>query len=194
MNLEWFRKEFAAKRSFAELDKAAAGVVPADDDPIFIPHLDGRVSPGWPDLRGTWAGLTWSHTCAHLYRAMLEGVALEYRVYKETLSETYPDLRIRELRITGGGEKSALWNRIKADVLQCRVVQIAASEGAPMGSALLAGFGVGLFKNLDKAAEQWANTGPGRMTSADRKAASLCAKRYARYVSLLEKTNQWSEE
>jgi xylulokinase len=44
MNLEWFRKEFAAKRSFAELDKAAAGVVPADDDPIFIRTLTG-VSP-----------------------------------------------------------------------------------------------------------------------------------------------------
>ncbi|MBM4094125.1 MAG: hypothetical protein FJ276_32670, partial [Planctomycetes bacterium] len=33
-------------------------------DPVFLPHLGGRVSPSQPDLRGCWAGLTWSHSAA----------------------------------------------------------------------------------------------------------------------------------
>jgi xylulokinase len=192
MNLEWFRKELGGGRTFDGLNRLAGDVPATDDCPMFIPHLDGRVSPGWPDLRGAWAGLTWSHTAGHMYRAMLEGVALEYRVYREVLLTTYPGLRVRELRVTGGGEKSEVWNRIKADVLGCRVVRIAASEGAPMGSALLAGFGVGIFKSPGAAAAAWVKA--GRVTKPDRRLSKYYGRRYRRYVSLLNRTNEWSGE
>ncbi len=190
MNLEWFRREFGKGLNFAALNRLAGKIAPDASDPLFIPHLAGRVSPGWPRLRGAWAGLTWAHSVGHLYRAILEGVALEYRLYKETLMALYPRLKVRELRITGGGEKSAVWNVVKADALNCRVVQIAASEGAPMGAALLAGFGVGLLADLDKAASQWIQTGTA--TSPNRRHARLYEARYRRYVDLLEKLNEWS--
>jgi xylulokinase len=95
----------------------------------------------------------------HLYRAVLEGVALEYGIYGNGLRRLYPELEIQEIRITGGGEKSRLWNRIKAAVLASPVVQIARSYGAPAGSALLAGFGVGLFRSLPEAADRWIKLG-----------------------------------
>ncbi|MFZ4397457.1 MAG: xylulokinase [Kiritimatiellia bacterium] len=191
MNLEWFRREFGNGLDFDALNRLAGKIVPALEDPLFIPHLAGRVSPGWPHLRGAWAGLTWAHATGHLYRAMLEGVALEYRLYKEALMELYPRLKVRELRITGGGEKSAAWNVIKADALNCRVLQIAASEGAPMGAAMLAGFGVGLLEDLDQAASKWIETGSA--TSPNRRLARLYETRYRRYVDLLNKMNEWSE-
>ena len=183
MNLEWFRD-----LSFNQLNRLAAEIEPTDDCPLFIPHLSGRVSPGWPQLRGVWAGLTWTHTAGHLYRAALEAVALEYRVYKDVLLESYPGLRVKELRITGGGEKSALWNAMKADVLGCRVVQITQSEGAPMGAALLAGFGVGIFKDLDKAASAWIST--GTVTPPNARLSKYYAARYGRYTDLMEMMNE----
>ena len=188
MNLEWFRKEFACAGSFDALNRAAAKVQPTDDLPMFVPHLAGRVSPSQPHLRGAWAGLTWAHGVGHLYRAMLEGVALEYGIYRRVLQELNPELRLRQVRITGGGEKSAVWNQIKADVLGCGVARVQ-TVGAPLGAALVAGFGVGLFRDLDVAAGAWIKA--GRVTLPERKLSGYYAKRLRRYERLLEGLNQW---
>ena len=165
MNLEWFARELhgasstATNRLLDRLNRAAAQLKPAQTDPLFVPHLGGRVNPSQPKLRGSWSGLTWSHTAAHLYRAALEGVALEYCIYRDVLQTLNPDLNIAEMRITGGGEKSALWNQIKADALGIRVVQVDRHEGAPLGAAMLAAFGVNLFNSPQEAAAEWISTG-----------------------------------
>ena len=196
MNLEWFIRELAclgkkvAEGTLEQWNRLAARLEPAADDPIFVPHLGGRVSPSRPNLRGGWAGQNWSHTAAHLYRAVLEGVALEYCIYRDVLQELNPDLTIRELRITGGGEKSELWNQIKADALGIPVVQIGRHEGAPLGAALLAGYGVGLFRHLDSAANDWIRT--GRSIRPNRKRTSHYQVRATRYRRLLELLQEWT--
>jgi xylulokinase len=126
-----------------------------------------------------------------LYRAVLEGVALEYCVYRDVLQSVNPELNIREVRITGGGEKSPLWNQIKADALGIPVVQIDRHEGAPMGVALLAGYGVGLFKRLPTAAGQWIHKGDSIRPA--RKLAPHYQTRLASYKSLLACLQQWAE-
>jgi xylulokinase len=156
---------------------------------MFIPHLGGRVSPSQPELRGSWAGLTWSHTAAHLYRSVLEGVALEYCVYRDVLLELNPELNVREMRVTGGGEKSPLWNQIKADALRIRVVQVTRPEGAPLGAAMLAGYGVGLFSSLDSTARDWIKT--GKVVRPNRKLAEHYANRLSRYELLLHLLQRW---
>jgi xylulokinase len=164
MNLEWFRREFGG-RSLELLDQLASEIKVNGDAPFFVPHLGGRVCPAQPDLRGAWVGLGWDHTMGHLYRAVLEGVALEYAAYQRVLRTLYPDFNLRELRITGGGEKSELWNGLKADVLQTTVVRVEQSVGAPTGSAMLAGWGVGVLKDLPTAAKQWITMGDRRRPS-----------------------------
>jgi xylulokinase len=198
LNLEWFRKQVASLGrpsaegpGLSDLDRKATPLAVDEQAPLFVPHLGGRVSPGWPRLRGAWVGLNWSHAAPDLYRAMLEGVALEYRVYQHILRELYPKLRLAELRVTGGGEKSALWNRIKADVLQLPIVQIARPDGAPLGAALLAGYGVGVLPDLDAAARRWIAT--GRARPPNRALAERCRARFERYERLLEILNQWTE-
>jgi len=197
MNLEWFAGELATlgkgrqAQTLDWLNRRAKRIDPQEDDPLFLPHLGGRVTPSQPNLRGSWSGLTWSHTAAHLYRAVLEGVALEYCVYRQALDTLNPEQRIREMRITGGGEKSALWNQIKADALGVRVVQVARQEGAPLGVALLAGYGVGLFSSLDAAAKEWIHM--GNVIRPDRKRAEFYARRFARYQGLLEALQRWTE-
>jgi len=74
------------------------------------------------------------------------------------LISLYNTYSFKELRVTGGGEKSELWNQIKADALGIKVVQIQRNEGAPLGVALLAGFGIGLFKDIDPVINNWIQT------------------------------------
>ena len=199
MNLEWFRKEIAGRGasdgktvlSFKELDSLAAGSTPDPTDPVFIPHLGGRVCPSQPHLRGAWIGLEWNHNLGHLYRAALEGVALEYGIYLQILRDLYQDLSISEIRITGGGEKSRIWNQIKADVLGVSVVQIEASEGAPMGLALLAGYAAGIIKDLDDAAQHWTKT--GRRTTPNPQKNEFYRERLNRYRAYIRAINEVNE-
>jgi xylulokinase len=196
MNLEWFRKHIAGSGraapdlSLSNLDRAARRITPTPNLPLFVPHLGGRVSPGWPELRGAWVGLTWAHSIGHLWRALLEGVALEYAIYRQVLLRLHPHLHLAEVRVTGGGEKSALWNQLKADALGTPVVQINRGEGAPLGSALLAGYGIGLFTDLNATAQQWIGTRSA--FQPDRQLAGYYAERLARYQQLLEILNAWS--
>lgn len=197
MNLEWFGKHIAGangagrQMDFRELDRAASSIVPAAGLPFFVPHLGGRVSPSWPHLRGAWVGLAWDHTPAHLWRAMLEGIALEYAIYKRVLLGLDDRLEIKELRVTGGGEKSALWNQLKADALGTKVVQVNHSEGARLGAALVAGFGAGLIADLDAAARKWIRK---RITTRpNRRLADYYRKRLSRYEGIMEALYKWSD-
>ncbi|MHB8862210.1 MAG: xylulokinase [Pirellulaceae bacterium] len=192
MNLEWFARELLAggDRTLPQLDRDAARLAPQLSDPMFVPHLGGRVNPSQPALRGSWAGLNWAHTAADLYRAMLEGVALEYCVYREALQAVNPELTIREIRVTGGGEKSAAWSQIKADALGVPLVHISRPEGAPLGVALLAGYGVGLFEDLDKAASAWIK--PGQRIAPRRNLRTHYEARSDRYKKLLEALDRWA--
>ncbi len=190
MNLEWFRRRVAnaggVRRGggpdFEALDRMAA-VGRTDGGPLFIPHLGGRVSPPRPDLRGAWVGVTWDHGIGDLYRALLEGVALEYAIYRRVLVSLYPAIQLKELRVTGGGERSAAWNRIKADTLGMTVRRIARSYGAPMGAALVAGHGVGLLPSLPRAASAWIRLGGA--VRPDRRRAALAGRRVAQYERAL---------
>jgi xylulokinase len=96
------------------------------------------------------------------------------------------------VRITGGGEKSDLWSHIKADALRIPVVQINRREGAPLGVALLAGYGVGLFNKLEAAAGRWIRR--GIVVRPARKLDSHYRMRLTRYTGLIKHLNQWAGE
>lgn len=162
LNLKWFRDEFANKRasdearvSFRALDREAASVPPGSENLIFIPHLGGRVCPSQPHLRGTWLGFSWGHTQAHFYRSVLESVAYEYRYYLDTHRKLFPGMPLREVRVIGGGAQSALWNQIKSDVLGIPYVTLNRQDGATLGSAVVAGLGIGLYKDIVSTTQMW---------------------------------------
>jgi xylulokinase len=167
MNLEWFRKNVCSlgcehkdsEISFDQLNKLAAAINESEQGPLCVPHLGGRVCPSRVNMLGAWVGLNWNHRAEHLYKAILEGVALEYGIYVEILRELYPELSMSEMRVTGGGEKSDLWNQLKSAVTDVPVVQIRNGGGAPMGAAMVAAVGAGGFKSFPEVATQWIKTG-----------------------------------
>jgi xylulokinase len=200
MNLEWFVAQIAnrgetgrsSRFTLDDLNRRAEGIDDAFDLPFFVPHFAGRVTPAMPHIRGAWVGLDWSHGIEHLYRSVLEGVVLEYGVYRNVLRKLYPDLVLAEIRVTGGGQKSDLWNRMKASALGAPVVRLEGGGGAPMGSALLAGYGVGIIDDLPSAVERWIQT--GSRFEPDNSVTELYRNKIAWYEKLLDILNTFSRE
>ena len=58
---------------------------------------------------------------------------------------------IDQVRVSGGGARSALWRQILADVFNAELVTVNTTEGAAYGAALLAGVGVGAWSDVDAA-------------------------------------------
>ena len=103
-----------------------------------------------PSEAGLFMGLRETHTRAHMFRALLEGIAFDLRRGRETL-EGATGTRIRELRVGGGGARSDLVVQILADVLNLPVRRPPSEELSARGAAIVAAVGAGLFSGLDEA-------------------------------------------
>ena len=79
-------------------------------------RIGGAVmTPYWdPQARGCWLGLTGSHQIGHMYRALLEGVALEQALVSGMIEEQTAE-PIKAFVAIGGGAASDLWCQIVAD-------------------------------------------------------------------------------
>jgi xylulokinase len=143
--LKWFRQEFAGALDYPDLDAAAAPITPGADGLVLLPYFLGEKTPIHDPLaRGVLFGLTLSHTRAHVYRAVLEGIAYGFRHHLAVLSER--GLGATKARVTNGGARSTLWKQVTADVLGLPLEPIAGHPGSSLGAAFVAGKGVGLFK------------------------------------------------
>jgi xylulokinase len=168
LNLRWFRDELASEikeeaktegeNEYVLLDRLAAEVRSGSEGLLFLPHLQGRVCPSDADVRGLWMGFTWAHRKPHFYRAMLEAVAYEYAYYLGIEKALLPEAEFKEARVIGGGARSQLWNQIKADVLGLPYVQLNREEFAVLGSAIVAGYAVGVFDDLKATARRFVET------------------------------------
>jgi xylulokinase len=171
-SLQWFMenvcKELSAKRGVdpyqllnAEAEKVDAG----SNGLLFLPYLAGERTPhADPNARGAFVGLTTSHERGHMARAVMEGVAMSLRESLEIIKQL--GVPVREMRVSGGGAKSALWKQIIADVMNQAACTMSAEQGPAFGVALLAATGCGEFKNIEEACkatiETTAKTSPQR--------------------------------
>ena len=160
--LRWFRDQIAVgecqKAEELGQDPYELMISEAEKSPVgsngllFIPHLVGAGAPHWnPYAKGILFGLSLGHQRKDLYRAVLEGVA--YEVKKNILVFKSLGIEPKELKITGGGSRSDLWNQIYADVLGISCVRNVNEEATSLGAAILAAYGAGLFPDITKAAE-----------------------------------------
>lgn len=155
----WFRDEFGrAELTTAEtggpnayqlLDAAASKVSPGADRLVVLPYFMGERSPIWDSgARGTILGLTLSHSRAHVYRAILEGVAFALRHNMEAGAEIGLELDDTCV-LVGGAANSPLWAQILSDVTGYKMVAVRGSEAA-LGDALLAGIGTGCVDSFEE--------------------------------------------
>jgi xylulokinase len=167
LSLRWFRDRFGAgaaganvsahendgRDPYNRLTAEAAAVPPGSDGLLWAPYLMGERTPHLdPDARGALVGLTASHTRGHVVRAILEGVAFSLRDSFTLFSEM--GVPVRNIRLGGGGARSALWRQIQADVYGHEVEILEAEEGAAYGAAILAGVGAGVWSSVDAACSE----------------------------------------
>ncbi len=117
----------------AAVDSAPAGA----DGLVLLPYLAGERTPNVPDGTGALLGLSAdTFKPAHLARAAMEGVTLGMNYGLNRLAAL--QVKAKEIRVTGGGAKSAVWRQIMADVFGVPVVAMAEDEGAALGGAIQA--------------------------------------------------------
>ncbi|MEI6157144.1 MAG: FGGY family carbohydrate kinase, partial [Atribacterota bacterium] len=90
MDLEWaknelFRDVVSSPEAFSRMAEEIEKNAPSPSGVVFVPHLRGRNCPTQSHLRGVFAGFSWDHTRAQLYRAILEGIAFEYAYYVQVI-------------------------------------------------------------------------------------------------------------
>jgi xylulokinase len=155
--VRWFRDTFAQAEvaaegcggpsAYAALDDLAEGIPPGSEGLLALPRWEGP--PG-----GALLGLTLAHSRAHLYRALLEGLAFEVRRQMEE-----EGLSPAEMVAAGGGSRSHLWTQIVSDVTGIAQHCLARPLGAPLGAAYLAGLGVGLLEGFEPLCRRWLRFG-----------------------------------
>jgi sugar (pentulose or hexulose) kinase len=113
----------------------------------LIPYFSGIMTPYWDaDGRGVLAGLSGSHTRGDIYRALLEGIALEQAMMTNRVAgATSP---IEHFAVVGGGSKSDLWCQIVSDASGRDVKRLETPEASALGAAMAAAKGAGWYKNV----------------------------------------------
>lgn len=87
------------------------------------------------------------------YRAILENTAFVTKGHLELVQETTKNLP-KEVIFAGGASKGPLWCQILADVLNIPVKVPVVKEATALGAAILAGYGVGIYDDISKAAKE----------------------------------------
>ncbi len=126
-----FDLSIAEFNSNAELASAGAGGI------IMLPYFNGERTPNLPAARAVMAGMDMDNfTKANILRSSMESTVFGLKLGFETLSKL--GVKIDEVRLIGGGAKSALWRKITADILDVRVIIPVEDEAAAFGAALQA--------------------------------------------------------
>jgi len=160
-NLTWFVERFSAVDPRALgldvsaesiLEMAAAQLPPGAEGLMVLPYWTGALTPYWDyDARGVILGLTGMHGKSHVYRGLLEGIALEQRFLTEGLDAvlSHP---IDRIVVLGGGSRSPVWCQIISDVLRRPVEVVAEAESTCLGAGMLAAAAAGLHESIPAAA------------------------------------------
>jgi xylulokinase len=154
--LEVAGAERLGQNPFDWMSQEAATSVPGSHGLIFLPDLRPGGAPH-NDLkaRGALLGLTLAHKREDILRAALEGITFNIRLLCEAL-EKQRGTAFQEIRMIGGGSKSALWREIEASILNKRIATLSAQQEAnSLGAAIIAGVALGVFESFEKAAQDF---------------------------------------
>jgi len=156
----WFKHEFGLReQKLAEgrgmepeelFDELVSAVPPGSDGLVLQPYWSpGLRFPG-PEARGAVIGFSDVHTRAHLYRAILEGLAYALREAAEKTSKR-SGVPITSLRVAGGGSQSSAALQLTADIFGLPASRPHVYEASGLGAAIDAAVGMSLHPDFPSA-------------------------------------------
>jgi xylulokinase len=185
----WFRDELAQdlpeEEAYAALFAAAEEIAPGAGGLLLLPYFSGERTPiNDPQARGVIAGLSLSHSRAHIYRAVMEGVAYGIRHNIETFRRI--GAPVKRVVAVGGGTRSKTWLQIVSDVSGMEQIVPEQTIGASYGDAFLAGLAAGILERDDLS--KWVR--PGDVIRPQENGNELYDKMYHHYRRLYEDTRE----
>ena len=152
--VQWLRDGLGIIKSSGEIE-ALASQAPDNGGVYLVPAFAGLGAPHWDACaRGLIIGLTRGTTRAHIARAALEGIAFQVADVLQAM-ERDAGIRLKELRVDGGACVNNLLMQFQADLLRVPVVRPRVVETTALGTAYLAGLGVGFWKDQREIAAHW---------------------------------------
>ncbi|MFM8320640.1 MAG: FGGY-family carbohydrate kinase [Chloroflexota bacterium] len=166
--VSWFRDEFGQPEQLlaqdqgiepeALFDQLVGQVPPGSDGLVLQPYWSPGLKLPGPEARGAVIGFNGEHTRAHLYRAILEGLAYALRDGAERI-EKRSRVPIRELRVAGGGSQSDAAMQLTADIFGLPAARPHVYEASGLGAAIDAAVGLGLHPGFEQAAAAMTHLG-----------------------------------
>lgn len=144
------RAAAAAGASAEELLNKLASDIPAGSDGLLC-VLDWLAPPNKPFKKGMFIGFDERHGYAHMYRAVLEGIAFTMKRNMAAMTAER-DISLRTLVVSGGGSNSDLVMQIFADVFNIPVVRNVVRNAAGLGAAVCVAVACGIYPDFDEAA------------------------------------------
>ncbi len=108
--------------------------------------------PSEPYKKGVLVGLDGRHTRAHIYRSIMEGIAMTMKIHADGMVseiETIPN----KIIVSGGGSNSDLFMQIISDIFGIPSVRNEVNGCASLGAAINAAIGCGEYENFAIACE-----------------------------------------
>jgi xylulokinase len=102
-----------------------------------------------PKARACLVGLTKYHTRNHIIRAVMEGVVYALKQGLDLMLNL--GVPVDSVVVSGGASQHPLWVQLQSDIYNRPVYRSKTREAAAFGAAVLAGVGVGYFKNVKQA-------------------------------------------
>ncbi|NPV41538.1 MAG: carbohydrate kinase [Anaerolineae bacterium] len=176
--VSWFKQEFgereeklAQERGLEPenlFDDLVRSVPPGSQGLVLQPYWSPGLRYPGPEARGAIIGFNDVHTRAHVYRAILEGLAYALRDGKER-TEKRSHVTIDQIRVAGGGSQSNAAMQLTADIFNLPVSRPHLYEASGLGAAINAAVGVGLHADYATAIKEMTRLGetfmPNRQAS-----------------------------
>jgi len=157
--IDWFRESCAAKTDYDTLIAEAEQVPTGSRGVFFLSHLRLANAP-YDDTkaRGAFIGLTTGAKRDALFRAVLEGIAMETRLTVEPLVRYAGLAQIDQIYAIGGGTRNRLLMQIKASIQKQSIYVMSIDESTALGAAILGGIGAGVYADMPDALHRLQHT------------------------------------
>jgi sugar (pentulose or hexulose) kinase len=137
-----------AQGDLERLEHLARSAEADEHAPLLLPYLGGGDRSDGAAM-GSWHGLSLAHGPERLALSVYEGLTFALRELVDQLRRAgaLPE----RASLAGGGSRSQLWNRLKANVWNLPVLASEHGDASALGAALLAGVASGLYRDLEHA-------------------------------------------
>ena len=157
--VSWFKRQFAdSEQRIADergiatealFDELLEQVPPGSMGLTLQPYWSPGVRDPGPEAKGAIIGFGDVHTRAHVYRAILEGLAYGLRQGSEKVEKR--SAAIKTLRVAGGGSQSNGAMQLTADIFNMNAERAHVYETSALGAAINAAVGQGLYADYPTA-------------------------------------------